>query len=54
MLTGWGESLTAKSDEFRAVDVVISKPPQLRELREVFARFGHVQARAGVDSKEVC
>jgi PAS domain S-box-containing protein len=54
MLTGWGESLTAKSDEFRAVDVVISKPPQLRELREVFARFGHVQAPAGVDSKEVC
>ena len=35
LLTGWGQRLVAKGDIPPYVDRVISKPPKLRELREV-------------------
>lgn len=39
MLTGWGHRLVADGDLPSHVDVVLSKPPKLRELREGLARF---------------
>jgi PAS domain S-box-containing protein len=38
MLTGWGQRLVAEGDVPTHVDHVLSKPPKLRELREVLAR----------------
>lgn len=34
LLTGWGQSLIADSDVSPHVDLVLSKPPKLRDLRE--------------------
>jgi PAS domain S-box-containing protein len=34
LLTGWGQSLIAESDVSPHVDLVLSKPPKLRDLRE--------------------
>ncbi len=38
MLTGWGQRLVAEGDVPPHVDHVLSKPPKLRDLREVLAR----------------
>jgi len=38
MLTGWGQRLTVEGSVPPYVDHVLSKPPKLRELREVLAR----------------
>jgi len=40
LLTGWGQRLVADGDVPPHVDHVLSKPPKLRELREVLARVG--------------
>jgi CheY-like chemotaxis protein len=34
LLTGWGQSLLADSDVSPHVDLVLSKPPKLVDLRE--------------------
>ena len=38
MLTGWGQRLVADGDIPPHVDLVLSKPPKLRDLREALAR----------------
>jgi CheY-like chemotaxis protein/anti-sigma regulatory factor (Ser/Thr protein kinase) len=38
LLTGWGERLLAEGDVPPHVDVVLSKPPKLRDLRQALAR----------------
>ena len=38
MLTGWGQRLIAEGDIPPHVDVLLSKPPKLRELRAALAR----------------
>jgi signal transduction histidine kinase/CheY-like chemotaxis protein/PAS domain-containing protein len=38
MLTGWGQRLVAEGDIPPHVDHVLSKPPQLRDLRDALAR----------------
>jgi len=38
LLTGWGQRLQAEGDLPAHVDLVLSKPPRLRELREALAR----------------
>jgi hypothetical protein len=40
MLTGWGERMVNDGDVPPDVDLVLSKPPKLRTLREALARFG--------------
>jgi len=40
MLTGWGERMVHEGDVPPDVDLVLSKPPKLRTLRETLARFG--------------
>ncbi|HET6409402.1 MAG TPA: ATP-binding protein, partial [Chthoniobacteraceae bacterium] len=37
MLTGWGQRLAAEGDMPQHVDLVLGKPPKLRELREALA-----------------
>ncbi len=39
LLTGWGQGLLADEDIPPHVDLVLSKPPKLRELRAALARF---------------
>jgi PAS domain S-box-containing protein len=38
LLTGWGQRLQAEGDTPAHVDLVLAKPPKLRELREALAR----------------
>jgi CheY-like chemotaxis protein len=38
MLTGWGQRLVAEGDVPAHVDLVLNKPPKLRDLREALAR----------------
>jgi CheY-like chemotaxis protein len=38
MLTGWGQRLVTEGDVPPDVDLVLSKPPRLRELREALNR----------------
>jgi CheY-like chemotaxis protein len=38
MLTGWGQRLVAEGDIPAHVDMVLSKPPKLRDLREALVR----------------
>jgi signal transduction histidine kinase/ActR/RegA family two-component response regulator len=38
MLTGWGQRLVAEGDAPAHVDLVLSKPPKLRDLRDALAR----------------
>jgi signal transduction histidine kinase/ActR/RegA family two-component response regulator len=38
MLTGWGQRLVAEGDVPAHVDIVLNKPPKLRDLREALAR----------------
>ena len=38
MLTGWGHRLMTEGDRPAHVDILLSKPPKLRELREALAR----------------
>jgi CheY-like chemotaxis protein len=38
LLTGWGQRLQAEGDLPAHVDLVLAKPPRLRELREALAR----------------
>jgi CheY-like chemotaxis protein len=38
MLTGWGQRLIAEGDVPAHVDLVLNKPPKLRDLREALAR----------------
>jgi CheY-like chemotaxis protein len=38
LLTGWGQRLVAEGDVPTHVDLVLSKPPKLRDLREALAR----------------
>jgi len=38
MLTGWGQRLVAQGEVPANVDLVLSKPPKLRDLREALAR----------------
>jgi len=37
LLTGWGQRLVAEGDLPAHVDLVLSKPPKLRDLREALA-----------------
>jgi CheY-like chemotaxis protein len=39
MLTGWGQRLVADGEIPEHVDLVLSKPPKLRDLRQALARF---------------
>jgi PAS domain S-box-containing protein len=39
LLTGWGQRLVAEGDVPAHVDVVLNKPPKLRDLREALARY---------------
>jgi nitrogen-specific signal transduction histidine kinase/CheY-like chemotaxis protein len=39
MLTGWGQRLVADGETPPHVDLVLSKPPKLRDLRQALARF---------------
>jgi signal transduction histidine kinase/ActR/RegA family two-component response regulator len=39
LLTGWGQRLLSDGDIPPGVDLVLSKPPKLRELREALARL---------------
>ncbi len=39
LLTGWGQRLMAEDDVPSHVDFVLSKPPQLRDLREALLRY---------------
>ena len=39
MLTGWGQRLVAEGDIPANVDMVLNKPPKLRDLREALAQF---------------
>jgi PAS domain S-box-containing protein len=39
LLTGWGRRLQAEGDTPAHVDLVLAKPPKLRDLREALARF---------------
>jgi len=39
LLTGWGQRLVAEGDIPPHVDVVLNKPPKLREIREALARL---------------
>jgi DNA-binding NtrC family response regulator len=38
LLTGWGQRLQAEGDTPQHVDMVLAKPPKLRELRDALAR----------------
>ena len=38
LLTGWGQRLQAEGDLPAHVDLVLAKPPRIRELREALAR----------------
>lgn len=38
LLTGWGQRLVAEGDVPAHVDLVLNKPPKLRDLREALAR----------------
>jgi CheY-like chemotaxis protein len=38
MLTGWGQRLVAEGDMPAHVNIVLSKPPKLRDLREALGR----------------
>jgi CheY-like chemotaxis protein len=40
LLTGWGHRLMTEGDLPEHVDILLSKPPKLRELREALARCG--------------
>ncbi len=44
LLTGWGQRLVSEGDVPPDVDLVLSKPPKLRQLREALARFAAGQA----------
>jgi hypothetical protein len=45
MLTGWGQRLVTEGDIPPHVDMVLNKPPKLRELRDALARCaGGLQA----------
>ncbi len=46
LLTGWGERLMAEQDVPAHVDVVLSKPPKLRDLRAALARAALDEASA--------
>jgi len=37
LLTGWGQRLNAEGDVPPHVDLVLSKPPKLRDLRQALA-----------------
>jgi CheY-like chemotaxis protein len=50
LLTGWGQRILAEQDIPDHVDRVLSKPPKLRELREVLADLGTIPAVATVAS----
>jgi CheY-like chemotaxis protein/anti-sigma regulatory factor (Ser/Thr protein kinase) len=45
LLTGWGQRLLAENDVPDDVDLLLSKPPKLREIREALARH----ARTSLD-----
>ncbi|KPC54243.1 hybrid sensor histidine kinase/response regulator [Amantichitinum ursilacus] len=45
LLTGWGQHLRASGDIPAQVDLVLSKPPRLRELREALRYFAAPPAR---------
>jgi len=38
LLTGWGQRLQAEGDLPAHVNLVLAKPPRLRELREALAK----------------
>jgi PAS domain S-box-containing protein len=42
LLTGWGHRLMTEGDRPAHVDILLSKPPKLRELREALARCGEI------------
>ena len=45
MLTGWGQRLAATGERPPNVDLVLGKPPNMRELREAIAsRAGYTEA----------
>jgi PAS domain S-box-containing protein len=39
LLTGWGQRMAAEGEMPPSVDYILGKPPTLRELREVLARY---------------
>jgi CheY-like chemotaxis protein len=38
LLTGWGQRLVAEGNVPEHIDLVLNKPPKLRELREALAQ----------------
>jgi CheY-like chemotaxis protein len=46
MITGWGQRIVAEGDIPAHVDLVLSKPPKLRDLREALARSVRDRVRA--------
>jgi hypothetical protein len=37
MLTGWGQGMAAEGEVPQHVDLMLTKPPKLRQLREALA-----------------
>jgi CheY-like chemotaxis protein len=52
LLTGWGERLVAEGEIPENVDIVLSKPPKLRNLRAAFAELA-VREKAFVEPEKV-
>jgi PAS domain S-box-containing protein len=50
LLTGWGQSLIAEGDVSPHVDLVLSKPPKLRDLREALRSL--VSSSTTIDLRE--
>lgn len=48
LLTGWGERLVAEGDIPPFVDLIMSKPPKIREIREALAHCYHLDRTKSV------
>jgi PAS domain S-box-containing protein len=51
LLTGWGQRLAAEGDLPPHVDIVLSKPPKLREVRAALAQLQFRNGLAGASGK---
>src|SRR5262249_4180616 len=47
MLTGWGTMMKDEGDIPAQVDVVLSKPPRIKELCEILGRLGSERSETG-------
>jgi signal transduction histidine kinase/ActR/RegA family two-component response regulator len=50
LLTGWGQRLIAEGDIPPHVDLVLSKPPKVRELRRAFVQCASVPSSAQINA----